>query len=181
MNNETRADILSAVHQVNVKLSRADWRALAVLQDDLDSVETVLRLAWGYLQTGSFQQSGILVLTDRRVIFIHSGVIQSRQISVPLDTVTAVSVSEGLLQSTIKTTGPQSNVVVNRVNKSDAEDIARELRTILANRAHGATQAPTARDQIGNVADELERLASLRDRGILTDVEFAAQKARLLA
>jgi hypothetical protein len=30
-------------------------------------------------------------------------------------------------------------------------------------------------------ADELEKLASLRDRGVLTDDEFTAQKARLLA
>jgi hypothetical protein len=31
------------------------------------------------------------------------------------------------------------------------------------------------------VADELAKLAALRDRGILTDAEFAAQKAKLLA
>jgi hypothetical protein len=32
-----------------------------------------------------------------------------------------------------------------------------------------------------DVADELEKLAALRDRGILTEAEFAAQKAKLLA
>lgn len=32
-----------------------------------------------------------------------------------------------------------------------------------------------------SAADEIEKLASLRDRGVLTDDEFAAQKARLLA
>jgi hypothetical protein len=32
-----------------------------------------------------------------------------------------------------------------------------------------------------DVADELAKLATLRDRGILTDAEFAAQKAKLLA
>ena len=32
-----------------------------------------------------------------------------------------------------------------------------------------------------DVADELTKLATLRDRGILTDTEFAAQKAKLLA
>ena len=32
-----------------------------------------------------------------------------------------------------------------------------------------------------DVADELGKLAALRDRGILTDTEFAAQKAKLLA
>ena len=32
----------------------------------------------------------------------------------------------------------------------------------------------------GGVADELEKLAALRDRGVLDESEFAAQKARLL-
>jgi hypothetical protein len=32
-----------------------------------------------------------------------------------------------------------------------------------------------------DVADELTKLATLRDRGILTDAEFATQKAKLLA
>ncbi|MBA2624505.1 MAG: SHOCT domain-containing protein, partial [Acidimicrobiia bacterium] len=31
-----------------------------------------------------------------------------------------------------------------------------------------------------DVADQLRKLASLRDEGILSDEEFAAQKARLL-
>ena len=32
----------------------------------------------------------------------------------------------------------------------------------------------------GSVADELAKLAALRDSGVLTEAEFAAQKARLL-
>jgi hypothetical protein len=40
-----------------------------------------------------------------------------------------------------------------------------------------SSAAPTAPD----VADELTKLAALRDRGILTDAEFADQKAKLLA
>ncbi len=33
----------------------------------------------------------------------------------------------------------------------------------------------------GSAADQLEKLASLRDRGVITDAEFAQQKARVLA
>ena len=33
---------------------------------------------------------------------------------------------------------------------------------------------------VPDVADELTKLADLRDRGVLTDAEFAAQKAKLL-
>ncbi|HEY6317823.1 MAG TPA: SHOCT domain-containing protein [Acidimicrobiia bacterium] len=40
--------------------------------------------------------------------------------------------------------------------------------------------APPSTDQGSSLASELEKLASLRDRGALTDAEFQAQKAKLL-
>jgi hypothetical protein len=136
-------------------------------------------MAVGLLHTPLVQQSGLLVLTDQRILFIHSGVIQSQQVSVPLDTVTGMAVSKGLLYSNVKTTGAQSNVIVNRVDKSDAESFASELRSILAKRAGGSH---AVRDRpVLHIAEELERLAGLRDRGILTDLEFSTQKSKLLA
>jgi len=44
-------------------------------------------------------------------------------------------------------------------------------------------QAPPAPapDETDDVIAQLERLGSLRDKGILTDAEFAEQKARLLS
>ena len=53
-----------------------------------------------------------------------------------------------------------------------------------------ASQAKMQRDYIqevsgsgsgGSSADELAKLADLKDKGVLTDEEFAAQKAKLLA
>lgn len=42
-------------------------------------------------------------------------------------------------------------------------------------------QAPPAPAAGSDVIAQLERLGQLRDNGVLTDAEFAAQKARLLA
>ena len=39
----------------------------------------------------------------------------------------------------------------------------------------------TAGSSSGSVADELEKLASLRDRGVISNEEFAQQKARLVS
>jgi len=36
------------------------------------------------------------------------------------------------------------------------------------------------RPQVRNVIEQLKQLAELKDRGIFTDEEFAAQKARIL-
>jgi hypothetical protein len=40
-----------------------------------------------------------------------------------------------------------------------------------------ATTAPSP----SSVAEEIEKLASIRDKGLLTEVEFQAQKAKLLS
>ena len=44
-----------------------------------------------------------------------------------------------------------------------------------------AAEPPPAQPPPVDVADELTKLANLRDRGILTEAEFEAQKARVLA
>jgi hypothetical protein len=44
-------------------------------------------------------------------------------------------------------------------------------------RRHSTPAAPAAP---ANTADELTKLATLRDNGVLTDAEFASQKAALL-
>ncbi|PIM72746.1 hypothetical protein CTU88_11270 [Streptomyces sp. JV178] len=48
--------------------------------------------------------------------------------------------------------------------------------------ADAATPAPlTAPAPTASVADELAKLISLRDKGVLSETEFEQQKARLLA
>ena len=44
-----------------------------------------------------------------------------------------------------------------------------------------STVGPTAGAGAGGTADELTKLADLRDKGVITDQEFTAQKAKILA
>lgn len=64
----------------------------------------------------------------------------------------------------------------------EAAEKFRELRDIVEARAAAARQGHSTPNPppLANVADELTRLADLRDRGVLTDEEFAEQKLRLL-
>jgi hypothetical protein len=70
-----------------------------------------------------------------------------------------------------------------------AEGVADALRTAgatvevsgdAAPAVSASAQASGSAGEAPSVADELEKLASLRDRGILTDEEFTAAKTRLL-
>jgi hypothetical protein len=58
-----------------------------------------------------------------------------------------------------------------------ARDLINEYRGEAARAANPPTVRPAA---VAPIADELEKLAALRERGILTDEEFAAKKRQLL-
>jgi hypothetical protein len=74
----------------------------------------------------------------------------------------------GLLRGMARTAvvAGTATAVSNRVSRRQAERWA------------PAAPPPAAPDD--SLAAELERLATLRDRGLLTDAEFAAAKGRLL-
>lgn len=183
---ELRADIDAAVKQMKGKLSGTWGRSLKAIEQNVEPGEKVFRIAAG-VRGGNVMTSekGLMVLTDHKLIFLHEGVVRSSQESIPLDLITGVAVRKGLAWSDIKTTGAQSNETITQVNKSDADAMAADLKTRLAERARGFmpvfdTSREPSGTSTGGVADELDKLTSLRDRGILTEEEFAAQKARIL-
>jgi len=74
----------------------------------------------------------------------------------------------------------QNAIPITRPFDRPKEEIA-HLRELIASR-HGQDQQPApASSARASIADELGKLANLHSQGVLTDEEFAAQKARLLA
>jgi hypothetical protein len=178
---DLRPDIDAAAKQMQGKLNRAWGRSLNAVEENLEPGELVLRIASG-VRGGAVVTSerGLMVLTDHKVLFLHEGMVRSSQESIPLDLITAVAVRKGLRWSDIKTTGAQSNETITQVNKVDAEAMASALKALLANRAKGTL--PTSEPALAGVgvAEEIAKLGALRDQGLLSDAEFASQKARLL-
>ena len=83
--------------------------------------------------------------------------------------------------------------VAGRVQRRQAKKFAQRDAEIYADRQQAYQQEVAARNPYPpaapppaaapqrNLVEELKQLADLRDQGILTDAEFNAQKARLLA
>jgi hypothetical protein len=107
---------------------------------------------------------------------------QTRAIS--YQQVSEVRLARGLVWSTIaiESTGGRS-VAMEGIPKADAERVKGLLdNAVLTARGGGFAVAPPSAPPPPtiDVADQLRKLAELRDQGILTDEEFAAQKAKLL-
>ena len=62
---------------------------------------------------------------------------------------------------------------------NEAQDIADTLSVIIDENSRSDSPIPTVQ-QSHSVADELTKLAELKDKGVLTEEEFNAQKKTLL-
>lgn len=82
----------------------------------------------------------------------------------------------GLLRGMARTAvvAGTATTVSNRVSRRQGQRWAEQEAT------DTPAPAPTAPTQASNPVEQLKELAALRDQGVLTDDEFAAQKAKLL-
>lgn len=86
----------------------------------------------------------------------------------------------GLSYTTVKV-GTASDITEFRVTNREADRIKSTLLRLMDDERMPRPVTKPPPDGLGqSVADELRKLAELRDAGVLTDAEFAAQKARLL-
>jgi len=74
-----------------------------------------------------------------------------------------------------------ATTVSNRVSRRQANRWAQQDAGAQQQYAEPPPAAPAAPAAPVNVAEQLKDLAALKDQGVLTEEEFAAQKAKLLA
>lgn len=99
--------------------------------------------------------------------------------AISLQQIAQVSMARGIVWSeiTVESTGGHIVKLIG-VPNADGDRIKQLLdEAVLSVRA---TSGPPAASGAVDVADQLRKLADLRDQGILSEEEFTAQKARLL-
>lgn len=173
-----REDIAVAWERVNNKIGKK--RDIKKLPEYLSSDERVLSMAGG-VNAGN---NGLLVATTKRVIFVSEGVINHSMEDFPYDRITTVTTKRGMMFGKILVTTAGNTRVIEQVDKREAEavsSVVREQVEAATRRPPAASTAPPARTSARGLADELKGLAELRDAGVLTEQEFAEQKARLLS
>jgi hypothetical protein len=127
--------------------------------------------------------TGLVVLTDRRLLFLKDGVMRQVTEDFPLDKVSSVQWSSGLALGTFTIFASGNKAEIKNMNKKDGKQIADAARECLSNRAHLAPSGPPATSvpgSDGDVYDQLRKLGELREAGVLTPDEFTTKKQELL-
>lgn len=127
---------------------------------------------------------GMLVVTNMRVIASQSrnaGGHAAVSCDVPLCDITSVATRKTGMASAVLSLGAAGSTLdiqtLSTGLDGDTRTVIREAQAKFCSGQSGPTsdQAPPA-----SIADELIKLAALRDAGVLTDAEFADQKSKML-
>jgi hypothetical protein len=149
--------------------------------DRLPTADRIVALCDG--RPGVFGQSGgprygVYVLTSRELLWRNS---EGQSIDVALCDVQQMQttyVSQYCVYIELATRGGhQMELALAYSEHSSGREFYETLETTLRDVRESRIATPPAQ---ASVADELEKLAALRERGILTDAEFESQKRALL-
>lgn len=164
----------SAVEKLNtasVKNQAIRDQVLAVLHGDEEVVAATQGLA--------LNKTSIIVATQKRILLLEKDALgfSSGSRTIPLDKVSAITASKGMIFGTIEITTSNEEIKVEKVAGGEVDAFVSAVRHVLDNPA--STSSPAATDA-PNGLDQLEKLAELHAAGILTDAEFSAAKAKAL-
>jgi hypothetical protein len=166
-----RPDLAAAAGRLGSRLR--DPGELAPVAAYLTDDETV-----GFVALGTHERGGgVLVLTDVRLLFFLRRVM-TPTLDLPLWRISSVTTSSGFSTGEVALQVGQDVVAVSRITRVDLEPLAHAIRQAVL--AAPAEPEATATTNAADPFEAMEKLAHLRDTGVLTEAEFAAKKQELL-
>ena len=115
--------------------------------------------------------------TNRRLIFIDKGLLYGLKVEdFPLDKITSIQYETGLIFGEVKIHTSANIAKIEQVDKNTARKFAEFVREKLSQPKNNATTNSSQPD----IIEQIERLAKLKESGILSEEEFIEQKKKLL-
>ena len=151
----------------------------------------VLALIWaGWLglQYLKWNFTHFVVTTDR--VLFRTGVLSKKGVEIPLERVSNINFKQSIWERTIgagdlniESAGRDGQSTFNDVRHPEAvqQELYKQMELYARKRA-GWSQTPAATPAAPgpSIPEQLEQLAGLRDRGVISAAEFEAKKAQLL-
>jgi hypothetical protein len=161
-------------------LGRKEVKQLPTILWEDEQVENIIR---GWYSGGN----GILVATNKRLVFVDKGLTKLRVEDFPYDKITSIQYNLGLAGGTLTIFASGNKAEIQHVAKDACRafgDFVRARTTSVAQHASAPpSAAPTSAPPAvggGDTLDQLERLGRLKEQGILTEEEFQSQKQKIL-
>lgn len=173
-----RTDIAAAVGGI---ATLGGKREIEALHTYLYDGEHVSAAAVGTYANGG----GLLVLTSERLLFVLHGHVKRAQEDFPLARIASVEWKSGLMTGEITIKASGANAVIKGVQKKDGQRLVDAARTaVRETTASHVVPAPSSAAGAGADGDPrtvLRELQAWHTEGLITDEEYAAKRAEVLA
>ena len=136
-----------------------------------------------YLMSGFMNgNTWLIVCTNKRILFLDKGLIFGcKQLEIPLDKVNSVETSKGLLLGSIKVWDGASAMKIDNVQKFALQPFVTAINNAREALKNNNQQIKVEKNNDTNdYIKELEKLAELKEKGIITEDEFLSKKKQLL-
>ena len=153
---------------------------LAAIEEHLDENESIIESCEGVYETevlGSETiRNGIFIVTEKRVVFFAKKLMGYDLESFPLTKISAIEMSKGFMGKSINMKMSGNTASMKWIQKGEPDKLVAYVRE------HMGEKAPAPAAHSGDdIPAQIQKLAALRDQGILTEEEFTSKKAELLA
>ena len=157
-------------------------RLLRQAKGHFDDGECALQTVRGVYETtimGSDSvRNGIFIATDQRLLF-YAKKLTGYDIEVfPYANISSIEMGKNLLGHHISIFASGNSVKMKWISDGDVRAFVDAVKTQMV---AGKSSAPSSPEQPTDPVDQLERLGKLHAAGVLTDDEFSAKKAEILA
>jgi hypothetical protein len=164
------------------EFSDKEFEHLRKIKHRLDEGEQVQFLARQskHRPGGSFTTPDTIYVTNKRIIIRDPSLLGVREniVSVSYDKITSIELEKGVFSSKIIIKAPGLTDEMEAISKNAAEQIMIYVKNSMDKiKIESQMQVVELKESL---ADELLKLANLRDKGILNDEEFLKMKQDLL-
>lgn len=172
--NTKDSEIETQLKAIGIDTKSVFWgrKELKELPSILNQNEKIVALVIGTYNDGT----GLLVATNNRLIFIDKGLLYGLKIEdFGLDKITSIQFESGFLLSEIKIMASGNIAKISNVEQGNGKRFSDTVRNLLSQ-----PKPQNVPETKIDFVDQLERLAKLKDNGIITEEEFNQQKEKIL-
>lgn len=120
----------------------------------------------------------LVTVTDRRILFLDKGIVMGlKQAEISIPHVSSITHKIGLIFGEIHVSSSSGTAVIGQIPKQHVTPLVQALSNLVSKKP----AMPQSHNIGADVAGQIERLAALREKGVITDEEFQGQKAKILA
>ncbi|MCP3682385.1 MAG: hypothetical protein GY861_06805 [bacterium] len=144
-----------------------------ILQHD----EKIVALTSGMMDNNTW----LVTCTNKRVIFLDKGMFYGlKQLETPLEKINSIEQKTGLLLGEISIWDGSSKMTIKSIPKQTVKPFVVNTNKAIQDLKQTKNQSSNNSRNQEDLVSQLEKLAALVDKGILTDDEFQAKKKQLL-